>query len=91
MIQFGVLLILTAITLGAERINEFGSRNWSKFATQNYFDSSGLFMMVFVSGPFVVIANFIVVSPLSHLYGFVCFGRSVGDSCITRGFTDVDS
>lgn len=63
-IQFGILLVLTAITLGAERINQYGSRNWSKFATQDYFDSSGLFMMVFVSGPFVVLANFIVVCVL---------------------------
>eukprot|EP00177_Eucheuma_denticulatum_P007016 GFKZ01012759.1.p1 GENE.GFKZ01012759.1~~GFKZ01012759.1.p1 ORF type:complete len:176 (+),score=23.43 GFKZ01012759.1:238-765(+) len=60
-VQFMVLLIMTAITLGAERINEFASRNWSKFATQDYFDSTGLFMMVFVSGPFVLLANFIVI------------------------------
>lgn len=60
-IQFGILVVLTVITLGAEKINEFGSRNWSKFATQDYFDSAGLFMMLFVSGPFVILANFIVV------------------------------
>lgn len=70
--QFGVLLVLTVVTLGAERINEYGSRNWSKFATQDYFDSSGLFMMVFVSGPFVVLANFIVVRVSFFSLVFAC-------------------
>lgn len=60
-VQFGILLLLTAITLAAERFNDYGRRHWSNFATQDYFDGPGLFMMVFVSGPFVVLANFIVV------------------------------
>lgn len=60
-IQFGILVLITASTLAAERLNAFGSKYWSRFATQNYFDGPGLFMMVFVSGPFVILANFIVV------------------------------
>lgn len=60
-VQFGILIALTIGTLSAERLNEYGSKNWSKFASQDYFDGPGLFMLVFVSGPFVVLANFIVV------------------------------
>lgn len=60
-LQFGILLLLTAVTLSAERLNDYGRRHWNHFATQDYFDGPGLFMMVFVSGPFVVQANFIVV------------------------------
>lgn len=61
LIQFAVLLFITSTTLAAERLNEYGRRNWSKFATQDYFDGPGLFMMVFISGPFVLLANIIVV------------------------------
>lgn len=61
-VQFAILMVITAINLAAERLNKFGRRHWGQFATQNYFDGPGLFMMIFVSGPFVVLANIIVVS-----------------------------
>lgn len=60
-VQFLVLAILTVITLSAERLNEVGKSHWKSFATQDYFDPSGVFMIVFVCGPFVLLANFIVV------------------------------
>lgn len=61
-IQFMILLVITGIALSAEKLNGSGKRNWTKFAQQDYFDSKGLFMLTFLSGPFVVLANFIVVS-----------------------------
>lgn len=61
-VQFGVLVALTAISLNAERLNTLGKRYWRVFATQDYFDRPGLFMLVFVTGPFVMLANIIVVS-----------------------------
>lgn len=61
-VQFGILTLLTAVSIGAERLNQLGQNYWPLFATQDYFDQSGLFMLVFVCGPFVIIANFIVVS-----------------------------
>lgn len=70
-LQFGILLSLTVITLAAERLNNYGRRHWQTFASQNYFDRQGLFMMIFVSGPMVVLANFIVIGMgqrLVHLY-----------------------
>ncbi|CDF36465.1 unnamed protein product [Chondrus crispus] len=69
--QFCILMVITMITLAAERLNMYGKRHWSQFASQNYFDGPGLFMMIFVSGPFVVLANVIVIGmglKLVHLY-----------------------
>lgn len=59
--QFCILLVLTLVTLSAERLNQAGKDNWHLFATQDYFDGSGLFMLTFVCGPFLLLANFIVV------------------------------
>lgn len=63
-IQFFILILITMIALFAEQLNEYGRKNWPLFATQDYFDRPGLFMLVFVSGPFLALANFIVVSIL---------------------------
>lgn len=76
--QFGILLFVTAIALGAERLNDYAKANWRRFATQDYFDREGLFMVIFVSGPFVLLANFIVVSFLlpfciAYTAYFCCF------------------
>lgn len=60
-VQFVILVLLTGVTLAAERLNRFGKTHWSSFASQDYFDSNGLFMLVFVTAPFVLYANFIVV------------------------------
>lgn len=60
-VQFAILVVLTGVTLLAERLNRLGKTHWSSFASQDYFDANGLFMLVFVTAPFVIYANFIVV------------------------------
>ena len=70
-IQFFILVLITTIALFAENINDYGRTNWSLFATQDYFDRPGLFMLVFVSGPFLALANFIVVC-IHRIFFFHC-------------------
>lgn len=60
-VQFALMIVLTAITLLCEQLNDIGHRHWRKFASQDYFDRQGLFMLIFVSGPFVIVSNFIVI------------------------------
>lgn len=60
-IQFGLMVVLTIITLLCEQLNNAGHRHWRRFASQDYFDRQGLFMLIFVSGPFVIVSNFIVI------------------------------
>lgn len=65
-----VLLLIVSITFAAEHLNDYGRTHWMSFASQNYFDTSGVFMLVFVTAPFVVLVNFIVVSIsfIAHLH-----------------------
>ncbi|KAK9003136.1 hypothetical protein V6N11_060703 [Hibiscus sabdariffa] len=57
------LFLLTLLGIYfAESLNRFLGDNWKKFATQNYFDPSGLFLSVLWSGPLLTIAIIILVS-----------------------------
>jgi len=47
---FLFLFYLSVIYMG-ERINEKAALNWKLFATQQYFDSNGLFISVILLGP----------------------------------------
>ncbi|KAL3641805.1 hypothetical protein CASFOL_012620 [Castilleja foliolosa] len=51
----------------AERLNRFLAGNWRSFASQNYFDTNGLFLSVLWSGPLLVIAILILVNTLFSL------------------------
>ncbi|KAE8682320.1 putative Malectin/receptor protein kinase family protein [Hibiscus syriacus] len=48
----------------AESLNKFLGGNWKEFATQNYFDPSGLFLSVVWSGPLLIIAIIILINTL---------------------------
>lgn len=48
----------------AERLNTVLSENWQSFATQNYFDTHGVFLSVLWSGPLLIISIVILVSAL---------------------------
>ncbi|KAK8623996.1 hypothetical protein V6N13_065355 [Hibiscus sabdariffa] len=55
------LFLLTLLGIYfAESLNRFLGDNWKKFATQNYFDPSGLFLSVLWSGPLLTIAIIIL-------------------------------
>ncbi|XWS24843.1 hypothetical protein CRYUN_Cryun27aG0019800 [Craigia yunnanensis] len=64
--NFQMCLFLLAL-LGvyfAESLNKFLGDNWKKFATQNYFDPSGLFLSVLWSGLLLTIAIIILINTL---------------------------
>ncbi|MBA0808538.1 hypothetical protein Gohar_024268 [Gossypium harknessii] len=64
--NFQMCLFLLAL-LGvyfAELLNGFLGDNWKKFANQNYFDPSGLFLSVLWSGPLLIIAIIILINTL---------------------------
>ncbi|XP_039071357.1 transmembrane protein 18-like isoform X1 [Hibiscus syriacus] len=48
----------------AESLNRLLGDNWKKFATQNYFEPSGLFLSVLWSGPLLTIAIIILINTL---------------------------
>jgi len=50
-----VLMVSIGILVrSAERLNVYAAQNWQDFATQNYFDSKGVFMGIFLCGPLLV-------------------------------------
>merc|ERR1712079_290143 len=56
-----VFMVNTALLFGAERINGLAARHWKSFATQQYFDPAGAFMMVMVGMPMLVCQLVILV------------------------------
>lgn len=48
MITIGILV------RSAERLNTYAAHNWEQFATQNYFDSKGVFMAIFLCAPLLL-------------------------------------
>ena len=57
---------LVCIVFLAERMNDWGSRNWQQFASQNYFDPNGVFMSLFVAAPLALLSFVLLVR-------FCCF------------------
>lgn len=55
---FALIMLLLAVT---EPLNSWGQRNWRRFATQNYFDSRGVFMGIFYAGPLLAVGFFQLV------------------------------
>ncbi|PNW87543.1 hypothetical protein CHLRE_02g142150v5 [Chlamydomonas reinhardtii] len=65
LIQGTIFLIAAATVWGSERLNALGAEHWQSFAGQNYFDRTGVFMSVLVSGPlllamFIVLINYLI-------------------------------
>jgi 4-amino-4-deoxy-L-arabinose transferase-like glycosyltransferase len=49
-----MLVFIGAVVKSAEYLNGWGARNWERFATQNYFDSRGVFVGIMLSGPLLL-------------------------------------
>ena len=56
------MLIVGLIVRLAEYLNEMGNARWREFATQNYFDKSGIFMGIMVCTPLLFVCLFTLVA-----------------------------
>ncbi|GFR48364.1 hypothetical protein Agub_g10254, partial [Astrephomene gubernaculifera] len=55
----------------SERLNRLGGQHWERFATQNYFDPSGVFMSAVVSGPLLLVLLIVLVNYLISCAGML--------------------
>lgn len=60
--QCCLFVVLSALIFSSRTLNSVGKRNWRVFASQDYFDTHGLFISIFFSGPLLVVENIIFVS-----------------------------
>jgi cellobiose-specific phosphotransferase system component IIC len=74
-VQVGLFVAIAAVVFSSRKLNNVGGENWTAIASQNYFDSQGLFMAMFVSGPLLITANIIVVC---SMYTVFCIGPCTG-------------
>lgn len=52
--QLGLMLFIAVLVRSTEYLNQYASVHWQEFATQNYFDPSGLFLSIMLCGPLLV-------------------------------------
>lgn len=65
------LTVLAGIVRSAERLNDYGAQNWESFATQNYFDKSGIFISIMISTPLLLMAFYMLISYLREAAGLL--------------------
>ncbi|KAL7435294.1 hypothetical protein ACHAXM_004626 [Skeletonema potamos] len=53
--RMGFMIFLAIIVRLAERLNIMGNSRWKEFATQNYFDRSGIFMGIMLCAPILCV------------------------------------
>ena len=53
--RMGFMIFLAIIVRLAERLNAMGDSRWKEFATQNYFDKSGIFMGIMLCTPILCV------------------------------------
>jgi hypothetical protein len=61
-----VMVLIAVVVRSSERLNEYGARHWQSFATQNYFDSRGVFTATMLCGPLLVFSFIMLVSFLKE-------------------------
>lgn len=52
--QWFSFLLIVGLLFSMEHWNKVGKIHWNSFATQNYFDAHGVFMMLFIAGPLFI-------------------------------------
>ncbi|KAA8492118.1 Transmembrane protein 18 [Porphyridium purpureum] len=54
------MFVIAALVFMTERLNTWGAANWTKFATQDYFDSNGLFAFIFYAAPMLLLGHILL-------------------------------
>lgn len=52
--RVSALLVIGVLVRSAEWLNTVAAEHWESFATQDYFDSRGIFISIFLSGPLLL-------------------------------------
>lgn len=66
-----LLSFMACVVRSAEWCNNYGSRYWGKFATQNYFDEKGIFISLMLSAPLLIMTFFMLISFLREASGLL--------------------
>jgi hypothetical protein len=62
--RFSVMGSIFIVVRSAEKLNDYGSENWERFASQNYFDGRGVFVSLMVSAPLLFISAAMLIAIL---------------------------
>ena len=60
--RLGLLVFIAIVVRLAERINAYAGARWEDIATQNYFDTNGIFVLIFLAVPLVLDCVVMLVS-----------------------------
>jgi hypothetical protein len=73
--QICYVICLTCLSFSSGFLNKLGSENWTKFASKNYFDQDGKFMLLFLNIPVLieVFLCLVIICILSLIY--LCCGK----------------
>jgi len=52
--RLAVLMLVGGLVRGGEYLNRIGAKHWKQFATQNYFDSRGVFCSIMLATPLLI-------------------------------------
>jgi high-affinity Fe2+/Pb2+ permease len=52
--RIAVMLFMGIVVRSSEWLNAYGAQHWDEFCTQNYFDSKGIFIGIFLSAPLLI-------------------------------------
>lgn len=64
--RVATLVLIGGLVRSAEWINTWAGEHWESFAMQNYFDSRGIFISIFLSGPLLVDSLLMLLMYLSE-------------------------
>jgi hypothetical protein len=67
-VQSVLFIVLGLIVYFSERLNSYCSEHWKDFATQDYFDKSGIFTGLMLSFPIILILLYQLVSPIISIH-----------------------
>jgi len=57
-----VMGVIFVTVRSAERLNDYGANEWERFATQNYFDSRGIFVSLMLSAPLFLVSACMLIA-----------------------------
>lgn len=75
--RMGLMIFVGIVIRLAERLNDLGATRWREFATQNYFDKSGIFMGIMVCAPLLMVCLFMLVSMIREASNLLVDVKSI--------------